>query len=218
MTHVAFENLDVFARRGVETDTTWSVAKIVGRGRGGWCFELNGAFSELLMTLGFEVRRLGAIVQGETPAPSPDHLTVEVRLDVPYLVDVGFGDSFIKPLRLDTAAPQDGGSGTYQLDGDGDAVTLYEIDADGARDPQYRFGREPHRLADFDATSQRLQTEPGLQWTAGAFATRLLDGGPDRVTLLPGRIKFRRDGKWSEQAVPAAGWDAELERWFGMRP
>ena len=55
LTEVPFENLDVHAGRGVGTGLGWSLPKIVDRRRGGWCFELNGAFSGLLRDLGFEV-------------------------------------------------------------------------------------------------------------------------------------------------------------------
>ena len=199
LTAVPFENLDVFLRRGVETDPEWSVAKIVDRGRGGWCYELNGAFATLLDRLGFSVKWLGATVV-PVSSPVPDHLAVEVKLDRPYLVDVGFGDSFIRPLPLDVEGPHDGGSGTYQFDFGDDIITLVAVDPDGQA-PQYRFGGQSFTAEDFEAPSRRLQTEPGVQWTQSPFATRLLDGGPDRVTLLKDRIKFRRQGGWTEQPV-----------------
>ena len=41
---VPFENLHAFHHRGVRTDVEWSYAKVVEQQRGGWCFELNGAF------------------------------------------------------------------------------------------------------------------------------------------------------------------------------
>ena len=59
---VPFENLDVFHLRPVSTALDWSIPKIVGQGRGGWCFELNGTFGALLQTLAFDVRYLGAAV------------------------------------------------------------------------------------------------------------------------------------------------------------
>ena len=61
LTAVPFENLDVVHRRGVHTDPARSVAKIVDRRRGGWCYELNGAFHALLSSLGFEARLLGTV-------------------------------------------------------------------------------------------------------------------------------------------------------------
>ncbi len=112
---VPFENLDVFNLVPVRTDVDWSVAKIVDRRRGGWCFELNGAFGALLGSLGYDVKLTGAAVLLAGPNMTLDHLCLEVMLDRPYLVDVGFGDTFIRPLELNSKAEQDGGNGTYQL-------------------------------------------------------------------------------------------------------
>lgn len=218
LTAVPFENLDVYARRGVQTGLDWSVPKIVERRRGGWCFELNGGFSSLLTALGFEVKRRGAAVITRGSSDEPTHLTLEVTLDVPYLVDVGFGDTFIKPLRLDVSGPQDGGCGEFVIETDGDDTTLFRFDDDGSLLPQYRFGPDEWSLADFDGASGRLQSEPGLSWTESPFATRLLDGGPDRVTLLKDRLRFRRKGEWSEEAVADEDWSIVLDRWFGLTP
>ena len=221
LTAVPFENLDVFAQRGVETSLGWSIPKIVQRGRGGWCFELNGAFSALLLALGFEVRRLGATVLLEPASPEASHLTLEVKLDSVYLVDVGFGDSFIRPLRFGVNEPQDAGSGQYLLvhheAGDDDEWLLSQIEQGDPR-PKYRFGLTEWTLADFDAASQRLQTGTSLHWTQSRFATRLLDGGPDRVTLFKDRIKIRRDGVTDERPVASSEWDDELQRWFDLVP
>jgi N-hydroxyarylamine O-acetyltransferase len=217
LTAVPFENLDVFHRRGVQTGIEWSVPKIVARGRGGWCFELNGAFAALLEELGFEVTRLAAVVLLPPPSEVPTHLTLRVMLDGPYLVDVGFGDSFIRPLPLQDAGPHDGGVGEFEFAFDGDTTTLFALGPDGS-EPQYRFGSAPQVPSDFDGASELLQTDPGLSWTRAPFATRLLDGGPDRVTLLKDRIKFRHDGEWREEPVADEDWDATLDRWFAMAP
>jgi N-hydroxyarylamine O-acetyltransferase len=217
LTAVPFENLHVFYRREVRTNESWSVPKIVEGRRGGWCFELNGAFAWLLGALGYPVRRLAAIVIGGSSSPMPTHLTLEVMLDRPYLVDVGFGDSFIKPLPLDSQGPHDGGSGTYGFIFGEDSTTL--VSQDGTTlTPHYRFGPDEHLVDDFEEASTHLRTAPGLRWTEGRFATRLLDGGPDRVTLLEDLVKFRRDGVWTEQSVSPADWPALLEKWFGMTP
>ncbi len=218
LTTVPFENLDVFYRRGVGTDPAWSVPKVVEQGRGGWCYEINGAFATLLEELGFVVRWLGAGVLPIT-GPFPDHLTIEVAFDRPYLVDVGYGDSFIRPLPLDSAGPHDGGSGTYWFEFDGANTTLISEGVEG-RKPQYVFDRyKSFGPADFEPSSHRLQTDESLKWVQGPFATRLLDGGPDRVTLLKDRIKFRRNGTTTEEAVaPGPQWEDALHTWFGMSP
>jgi len=216
LTAVPFENLDIYHRRGVRTDDTWTVHKVVTRRRGGWCFELNGAFASLLTSLGFEVRRLAATVLGNEISPIPTHLTLEVTLDRPYLVDVGFGDSFIRPLPLDDPGPHDGGIAEFGFEFDQEMTTLISWEDDGSVLPHFRFDRVPRQPSDFDEASTYLQTHPGLRWTESRFATRLLDGGPDRVTLLTDRLKVRRDGRWHEEPVSEEDWDDVLAEWFDM--
>ncbi len=218
LSSVPFENLDVFHRRGVRTDQSWSIQKVVQRQRGGWCFELNGAFSELLIRLGFSVRRLAATVLYGSQSPMPTHLTIEVALDRPYLVDVGFGDSFIRPLPLDSPGPHDGGTEDYGFVFEDATTTLISWDDRGNAQAHYSFDRTARSLSEFEEASLWLQTEPGLQWTSTPFATKLVDGGPDRVTLLEDRLKLRRDGLWEEIPVAAADWAATLDHWFGMTP
>lgn len=215
LTAVPFENLDVFYHRGVSTSPDWSVPKIVTHGRGGWCYEVNGAFATLLEQLGFSVKWLAGTVP---PSESgyPDHLAIEVSLDRPYLVDVGFGDSFIRPLPLDSEGPHDGGTGSYRFLFEGRRTTLIFDGPDGP-ETQYWFDAEASGPETFDHSSHRLQTQPGLKWTKRPFATRLLDGGPDRVTLLHNRIKFRCNGEVTEQPIGSEEeWVAMLSRWFDI--
>lgn len=219
LTSIPFENLDIYAGRAVRTEEDWVVAKVVDRARGGWCFDLNGAFAELLDGLGYRVRRLAAHVISGSGAPMPTHLTLEVSLDRPYLVDVGFGDSFIKPLPLDLEGPHDGGTQGYGFSFEDGVVTLVSHEDDGTVQPHYRFSQDTTSvLSDFEDASIYLRTTPGLQWTQSRFATRLLDGGPDRVTLLSDRIKFRRNGAWTEHPVDDSAWDRLLAEWFDLTP
>ncbi len=219
LTAVPFENLDVFHRRGVQTSPEWSIAKIVDRRRGGWCYELNGAFAELLQALGFEVTLLACHVlfDGE-PTEEPDHLALLVETGGPHLVDVGFGNSFIRPLPLLPGVALDGGSATYSFEESDGNWTLREHASGGDAVPQYRFKVAPADHTDFEVASQRLQTVPGLHWTAAPFCTRLLEGGPDRVTLLSDRIRWRRGNRIIEEPVAAESWAATLHEWFGLSP
>ena len=217
MRSTPFENLHVHSGLGVRTDADWSITKIVEGGRGGWCFEANGAFASLLRSLGFDVSLLGAAVLLDGPNAVIDHLTLEVRLDTPYLVDVGFGDSFISPLELNTRGPQDGGSGRFELIDSSQGLTLTRHDEEGVPEPQYRFRRVDRRLSDFTPASQRMQGDPELHWSQKPFATRVLDGGPDRVTLLRDRLKVTRSGETEVTPVEPETWDDVLEEWFGMR-
>jgi arylamine N-acetyltransferase len=119
---------------------------------------------------------------------------------------------------LDLEEPQDGGSGSFVIASEADGRTLFLVEDDGSLSPQYRFGPGEWALEDFRAASERLQAEPSLSWTESRFATRLLSGGPDRVTLLKDRIKFRRDGDWTAEPIATADWIGELDRWFDLVP
>jgi N-hydroxyarylamine O-acetyltransferase len=216
LTNVPFENIDVFDRVPVRTDLAWSVDKVVNRLRGGWCFELNGAFSALLTALGFDVALLGAAVLLDGPTALIDHLTLEVRLDRSYLVDVGFGESFIRPLDLNAAGPQDGGAGVFELIPSSQGLTLTRHDALGVPEPQYRFKRMNHQLSDFDEASTRLQEDRTLSWSQKPFATRLVSGGPERITLLSNRFKTVTPTSVDEQPVASADWNRVLRDRFAI--
>ncbi len=217
MSTVPFENIAVWRGEPVRTSTDWSLPKILERRQGGWCFELNGAFAVLLESLGFTVRRLGAAVLLSGPNQLVDHLTLEVQLDEPYLVDVGFGESFLKPMLLNSREPQDGGAGWFQLIDSAQGLTLTKLDGEdgaGVPLPQYRFRRVTHVMADFDEASERLRTDKSRHWSTKPFATRLIDGGPRRVTLSTDRLKYHGDGHLTEQPVAEEDWESTLERLF----
>ncbi len=66
---VPFENLSIHLGEEIVLDADALVAKIVDRRRGGFCYELNGAFAALLRSLGFEVTLLAArVFDGEDGA------------------------------------------------------------------------------------------------------------------------------------------------------
>lgn len=217
LTTVPFENLDVFDGIRVRTDLEWSFDKIINHRRGGWCFEVNGAFGALLEALGFAVVRLGAAVLLDGPSVIVDHQTLEVVIDkIPYLVDVGFGDSFASPLELNATGPQDGHTGTFEFIASSQGLTLTRHDDDGVPVPQYRFKRTVRDLADFDEASDRLQSDRSLHWSEKPFATRLIDGGPERITLLRNRLKYSGPEGTTEEPVDSSEWDDVLQSRFDI--
>lgn len=218
LTAVPFENLDLVFAGGVPHDRLAAVGKIVGDGtsrRGGWCFENNGAFGLLLESLGYEVRLLGAAVLQDGPSTTLEHLALEVSADglEPHLVDVGFGQGPDLPLPLNRAGRLPGGGADFEFLPSPQGTTLAEY-VDGVAAAQYRFKRVAHRFDDFAAVAHRLQTDPSRSWSSKPFATRRLDGGPDRVVLTHDALKVRRDGAWTVTAVD--DWDAALLDWFGI--
>ena len=105
---VPFENLSIHAGEPIVLEENALFTKIVERRRGGFCYEANGLFAALLRALGFEVAMLAAGVAKSQGGFGPqfDHMTLMVTLDERWLADVGFGDSFLEPLLLDSRMEQ----------------------------------------------------------------------------------------------------------------
>ncbi len=71
MQAVPFENFDVVGKREIRLEGAHLYHKVVVERRGGFCYELNGAFGELLGSLGFHVRRVSARVYNAQRVPGP---------------------------------------------------------------------------------------------------------------------------------------------------
>lgn len=97
-----FENLDVQLGRPLTTDIDAAYEKIVERGRGGWCYEMNGLLGWALGEIGFDVTRLAGGVMRAANGDDTigNHLCLAVTGEREWLVDVGFGGSLIAPLEF----------------------------------------------------------------------------------------------------------------------
>jgi N-hydroxyarylamine O-acetyltransferase len=113
---VPFENLDIHWNRPIVLDTEEFYRKIVVRRRGGFCYELNGLFNELLSELGFQTRLISARVFGGENGFGPefDHAAIIVTIgEDEYLADVGFGDFAAGPLRFAADEEQQDHTGVF---------------------------------------------------------------------------------------------------------
>ena len=180
---VPFENLSIHAKQPIVLADEALFAKIVRRRRGGFCYECNGLFAALLRALGFEVAMLSAEVANADGVfgPAFDHLTLMVSLEQRWLVDVGFGDSFLVPVRLDEPGEQLEGSRAYQIVADGSLFTLMQRIDDGEWKAQYRFTLEPHKYDDFAEMCTYHQTSPESHFTRGRICSLATAEG--RITL-----------------------------------
>lgn len=138
---VPFENLSRSHGPSVALETEQLFDKIVVRRRGGFCYELNGLFAELLKSLGFQVSMLAARVLRTDGGYGPDfdHLVLLVQCEQRWIADVGFGDAFRLPLLLDEAGSQAQGSDTFRFESDGQDVVLNRLKPGEEWSPIYRF-------------------------------------------------------------------------------
>lgn len=221
---VPFENLHVFHHLGVRVDVVWSYQKIVERRRGGWCFELNGCFAELLRRLGYRVELLSCrTFDAATGSLSPDfdHLTLLVHVNgAAYLVDVGWGDGPLAPLPAEPGE-YPGRPRPARIETNASTLRFFELversDGTDAWELQYQASRQPRQLAEFEDRSRHLQTEPGLSWTAKPVVTRATSPSGGRVTLHRDRLRLRNDDlSIHDKDIPIDQWEGQLRTWFEM--
>lgn len=214
---VPFENLSIHRAEPIVLDDNALFEKIVVGRRGGFCYELNGLFAALLRALGFEVEMLSAGVMGQTGefGPDFDHMTLVVSLGEKWLVDVGFGDSFIEPLRLGERADQVQDSRAYRITEAAGVLTLWQKEESGEWSEQYCFSRTPHVYADYAGMCQFHQTSPDSHFTQRRICSRLTKFG--RVTLSDmALITTTRDRKNTRKLLSAAAYDEALREHFGI--
>lgn len=104
---ISWQTVDIFAGNPGSIDPHHSVQLIIG-GRSGYCFQLNGAFSTLLRSLGYKVNwhRAGVQPLGEKPRVNGFHLGLTVILqndhqeEEVWIVDAGLGDMPYEPIPL----------------------------------------------------------------------------------------------------------------------
>jgi N-hydroxyarylamine O-acetyltransferase len=195
---VPFENLSIHLDEPISLEPADLIAKIVRRRRGGFCYELNGAFALLLESLGAQVSRVAARVHGESGLGPPfDHLALIVRLadgSGPWLADVGFGRHSRYPLQFDSRAAQDDPAAVFRLaDAEDGDVDVLKDDA-----PQYRLEPRARSLSDFLPTCWYQQTSPRSHFTQGTICSLLTQDG--RISLA-GRtlIRTTADGRDEQQ-------------------
>jgi N-hydroxyarylamine O-acetyltransferase len=196
---VPFENLSIHLAEPISLAPADLLDKIVTRWRGGFCYELNGAFALLLEALGAQVRRVAARVYGaDGPGPPFDHLALIVALpdgSGPWLADVGFGSHSTYPLRLAGRSGQPDPGGLFRLAPAGD--TDLDVLKDGQ--PQYRIELRERELPDFVPTCWWQQTSPDSHFTRSTICSRLTEDG--RISISGHTLIRTSGGSRAEQTL-----------------
>ncbi len=182
---VPFENLDIHWKRPIILDAEKFYAKIVGERRGGFCYELNGLFNELLKNLDFSSRLISARVvraDGE-PGAEFDHLAILARLgDEEYLVDVGFGDFTAEPLRFILDIEQRDANGAFIIRKfDEDYFEVVKKDGEKWRG-EYVFKNLERGLPEFAEMCRFHQTSPESHFTRGKVCSLMTLKGRQTLT------------------------------------
>jgi N-hydroxyarylamine O-acetyltransferase len=183
--NVPFENLDIHLGRKIILEPELFYNKIVQNNRGGFCYEMNGLFYEIITFFGFKAKRVSARVFNDNGVPGRefDHMAIIVDIGgEKWLADVGFGESFLEPLKLvpDIEQPQYGKS--YKIVKVDEEIfkTVFSEDGKEYKD-MYLFSLTPRELAEYNEMCFFQQESPDSHFVKNTLCTLARTGG--RITL-----------------------------------
>lgn len=212
-----FENLDVQLRRPVSLDATAAYEKIVGDGRGGWCYELNGLLGWALREIGFDVMRIAATVERTGPRYGErwgDHLCLVVTFEEErFLVDAGFGGSLIEPMPLRSHRRHEAPY-MVELEATGINEWRFKESAHGSSS-YFDFLVEPADEEHMADTASYLQNDPHSPFVRNLVAMRRHS---DRHEILRGRVRSTVTADTKEKTALLTGDElvASLGTDFGL--
>lgn len=214
---VPFENLDIHAQIPITLDPDRFYQKIVEQRRGGFCYECNTLFYQLLLHLGFDVHMVAArMVLGDINSTRYSHLALVVNLDQTWLADVGNGQSLHAPMPIPsgdlitTAENIDYRIGPFK---DGEyALYFRKPGADWL--PRFGFSMTPRQLNDFEAMCRFHQTSPESLFMKQRLCTLPTERG--RILLAGNTFTVTEDGRETEVILANDDEiDTYLKKYFG---
>ena len=177
MLAIPYENLDVQLGRPLTPSPAAAFDKLVTRGRGGWCYEMNGVLGWALSEIGFDVTRVeGAVMRGVVEGSEANHLVLWVALaEGPVLADVGLGCGPLRPYGVAESGFGDEGFG-FRLAAEADGWWRLH-NHPGLRPPSFDFRLMPADEAALSAKCQMLQTDPESIFVQNLIVQRHVPGG-----------------------------------------
>ena len=183
---IPFENLSPLLGVPAPLDLGSLQAKLVTGGRGGYCFEQNTLFAEVLRRVGFTVTRLAARVLWGRPDDMlgpRSHTLLKIDLhDGPAIADVGFGGlTLTGALRLEADVEQATPHEAFRLLKPDEDWRL-QAQVRGEWRSLYRFDLQPQHHVDYEVANWYVASHPASHFLHHLIAARALPGR--RLALL----------------------------------
>jgi N-hydroxyarylamine O-acetyltransferase len=218
---VPFENLDIHYRIPIELNLPRIFEKIVMRRRGGFCYELNGIFHELLSSIGFDVKMVSARVFDQKQqifSPEFDHLAIVAKIDsTDYLADVGFGEFAFRPLKIELNTIQNDERGAFRIEKYDDLYYQVTKQTGQTWIPEYMFTLQERELSEFKDMCHYNQTSLLSHFTQNKFCSLATKNG--RITVTADKIKITEGNTITELPVNSEEeFLNALEKYFQISP
>ena len=178
---IAFENLDIIDNKQVNLDIDSIFDKVITQKRGGICYELNGLFNELLVSLNFDSHLISADIFGSNEKGTHASILLTISNEK-YIIDVGYGDISRQPIPLNGEVVKDI-SGTYMAQQINDKTfDIIKITNKNETKNLYRLYTNEKNLDDFDKALEYNTFSSESVFNKNKLTTLATPSG--RVTLL----------------------------------
>jgi N-hydroxyarylamine O-acetyltransferase len=215
--NVPFENFDIHLGKKIELFDSYD--KIVNHKRGGFCYELNGTFFELLRSLGFDVQLISARVHSKEKGFGPefDHMAIIATVhDAKYLVDVGFGDFTYSPLKIELDVLQSDRAGTFMIKRHDNEYFVVGKMQEGNFMPSYIFTEKSRQMNEYVDMCNFHQTSSQSHFTQKSVCSILTHTG--RITISGNTLKKTEAGVITESELVSEGeFNKALWDYFKIR-
>ena len=221
---IPFETLDIHNQIPILLKVNFLYQKVIQDKRGGYCYELNVLFYQLLTHCGFDVKMIaGRLHHGNNKFGREfEHMALMVELNGrKWLVDVGYGDFSLAPLAIMPGEIQSDGRNYYQIidpvmvDGKSYlAVAKWNATKQDFK-IDYIFTLAPRSLADFQDMNEFHQTSPESHFRRSLICT--LPTAEGRISLINNKLIRTEGGKRQVRMVQGEDHrDEILEKYFHM--
>lgn len=213
-----FSNLGVLLREDLSLESEVLFDRVVTNRRGGYCFEQNKIFFEILNSSGFHCDIvLGRVLHNrDIDVPRTHRITRVALADRNYIVDVGFGPLCPRqPLLVDLDKPQDQGDAVYRIIQPDLGRYLLQIKQAGGWFTLYSFDNGTYTEADCLCGHHYSSTHPDAVFVNNLVVSRK---SYDNVRLLKnGEFHRIRRGETAITAVSSSDHlGAILVQEFGL--
>lgn len=194
MENIPFENLDIVVGRNIALNYPHLFDKVVTKKRGGYCFELNTLYAELLRSLGFFPRPVLGRVWLSNPRKMPprNHLAHLVDLEgKTYLTDVGFGGLITRvPLDINLSSPVKDKDGMVRVVPFADQQFMITRQIEKGWENQYSFENVEVSEEDIYISNYYMSTNPRSHFFQHKFVGKNTKEG--RIGLFNNKMSIRK--------------------------
>lgn len=193
MENIPFENLDIVVGRKIDLNMRHLFEKVITKKRGGYCFELNLLYADLLRSLGFSPRPVLGRVWLSNPLRTPPRNHLALLLDLEgktYVTDVGFGGLITRvPLDINDSSLVNDKVGIVRIIPFGGRQYMIQRQKEKGWTKQYSFEDVEISQEDIEISNYFMSTHPNSHFYQHKFVGKNTKEG--RIGLFNNKISFR---------------------------